>query len=290
MDHVRWLHRPALRDPVVLAAFSGWNDAGEGASGAVRWFADRWDARPFAEVDCEEFYDFTETRPHVRLSDGHQREVDWPAVTLSAATVPGTDVDVILLEGSEPQLKWRTFCGQITDVASACGARLALTLGALLAEVPHTRPCSVVGTAHEVAVIDELGLVRSTYEGPTGIIGVLHQSFATAGMRSASLWAAVPTYVPHASSPSATLALVERACTVLKVGAVTTDLEIAAAAYERQVSELVDADDDTAAYVRRLEEDADEPDPGEVDDGDEPVTGDLVEEVERYLRDRPGGT
>ncbi len=277
MDHVRWRSRPHLDNPLLLAAFEGWNDAGDASSGAVRWLQERWDAEPFAEIDPEDFFDFSSTRPHVRLDDGMQREVIWPSLELSAATVPGTGRDVVLLLGTEPQLRWRTFSEQVTGVARACGVRLAVTLGALLADVSHAQPVSVIGTAYDAAVVDQLGLTPSTYEGPTGIVGVLHDAFRRAGLPSASLWAAVPSYVPAAPSPKATLALVERTCDLLDVSMVTTDLEIASASYERQITELVDADDDTREYVRRLENRS------AVDTSDHE---DLVAEVERFLRDQ----
>ncbi len=276
MEHVRWTNRPELRRPVLIAAFEGWNDAGDASSNAVRWLHQRWDAEPFAHIDPEEFFDFTSARPQVRLDEGQQREVVWPGLELSAATIPGTDTDVVLLLGTEPQLRWRTFCAQVSEVATTCGVRLALTLGALLADISHAAPVSVIGTAYDPEVVARLGLVPSSYEGPTGIVGVLHDALARAGVASASLWAAVPSYVPGAPSPKAQLALVERTCEMLDVAMVTTDLEIAAASYERQITELVESDDDTAAYVRRLEEG---------DEDDDAEDGDLVAEVERFLRD-----
>jgi len=278
MEHVRWTSHPQLHRPVLIAAFEGWNDAGDASSNAVRWLHERWDAEPFAHIDPEEFFDFSATRPRVRLDEGLQREIVWPAFEFSTATVPGTDTDVVLLLGTEPQLRWRTFCEQVVSVASACEARLAITLGALLADVSHAAPVSVIGTAYDPDVVERLGLTQSSYEGPTGIVGVLHDALARAGVASASLWAAVPSYVPSAPSPKAQLALVERTAGLLDVGLVTTDLEIAAASYERQVTELVEADDDTAAYVRHLEEAQEEEQ--DVDPAD------FVAEVERYLRDQ----
>lgn len=273
MEHVRWSSRPTLRRPVLIAAFEGWNDAGDASSGAVQWLHERWDAQPFAHIDPEEFFDFSSTRPRVRLDEGHQREIVWPGVELSSTTVPGTDTDVILLLGTEPQLRWRTFCEQVTHVARVLEVRLAVTLGALLADVSHAHPVSVIGTSHDPGLVAELGLIPSTYEGPTGIVGVLTDALGRAGLPAASFWAAVPSYVPAAPSPKAQLALVQRTAELLGVGLAATDLEIASASYERQVSELVEADDDTAAYVRHLEDTA-----GDADD--------FVAEVERFLRDR----
>jgi proteasome assembly chaperone (PAC2) family protein len=263
---------------VLVAAFEGWNDAGDAATFAARFLAERWDAEPFATIDPEEFFDFTSTRPHVRLDDEGMREIVWPTTTLSAATVPGADLDVMFLVGSEPQLKWRTFCDEIVEVARELDVRLVVTLGALLAEVPHSRPVSVVGTAYDPELVARLGLTQSTYQGPTGIVGVLHDTFRRAGVPSASLWAAVPTYVPSAPSPKAALALVQRIAELLAVPMTTTDLEIASASYERQIDELVADDDDTAEYVARLEQAADE-DAGPIEHGD------LIAEVERFLRE-----
>jgi proteasome assembly chaperone (PAC2) family protein len=274
--------RPTLHQPVLVAAFEGWNDAGDAATFAARFLAERWDAEPFATIDPEEFFDFTSTRPHVQLDDDGVREIVWPTTTFSSAAIPDADLDVIFVVGSEPQLKWRTFCDEIVQIATEYEARLVVTLGALLAEVPHTRPVSVVGTAYDGALVRQLGLTQSAYQGPTGIVGVLHDAFRQAGLPSASLWAAVPTYVPNAPSPKAALALVERIAELLAVPMVTTDLEIASASYERQIDELVADDDDTAAYVARLEEATDEmPD-------DEDAHGDLIAEVERFLREHPG--
>jgi proteasome assembly chaperone (PAC2) family protein len=280
MAHVRWTARPALRTPVVIAAFEGWNDAGDAATTAARYLVDRWDLETAGEVDPEEFYDFTSTRPQVQLDDEGHREIIWPSTEIFAGTIPGGDEDVVLIIGAEPQLRWRTYCGELTEVATSQQARLCLTLGALLAEVPHTRPTSIVGTAYEPDVVSGLDLRPSTYEGPTGIVGVLHDAWRQAGLRSASLWATVPSYVPGAPSPKAALALIERTATMLQTWVPTTDLEIASAAYERQVSELVDADEETSSYVTSLEERHDE-DPGVV-----PSAESIAEEVERFLREQ----
>ncbi|MDP9019972.1 MAG: PAC2 family protein, partial [Actinomycetota bacterium] len=204
MEHVRWAHRPRPEQPVVIAAFEGWNDAGDAATTAARWLRDRWAPDLLAEIDAEEFYDFTATRPRVRLSDGVSREIEWPANTFTVGSAG--NVDTVVLLGTEPQLRWRTFCRQVVHVAESLDARLVLTLGALLAEVPHTRPTSVVGTAVDPELIERLHLGRSTYEGPTGIVGVLQDACASAGLPAASLWAAVPAYVPGAPSPKAALA------------------------------------------------------------------------------------
>jgi predicted ATP-grasp superfamily ATP-dependent carboligase len=196
--------------------------------------------------------------------------------------VTGTDLDLITLTGIEPQLKWRTFCDQVIGVAKMFDAQRVLTFGALLAEVPHARPVSIFGIGHDSAATNALNLLPSRYEGPTGITGALQTACREAGMTAASLWAAVPTYVPSAPSPKAALALVERASTMLGVDTDTSELRDAADAYENEVSELVDDDEDTSDYVRQLEQryDADEP---RLLPEDAPR---LVEEVERFLRDQ----
>jgi proteasome assembly chaperone (PAC2) family protein len=279
MQHVRWKRRPALQGPVVIAAFEGWNDAGDAASTAARWLRDRWAPEVVAELDCEDFFDFTTARPMVRL-DGDVRKIDWPLTDISAGD--GAGVDAVVVLGHEPQLRWRTFCEQLVDVCREVDASMVITLGALLAEVPHTKPTQVMGTAVDQATIDRLGLTRSRYEGPTGIVGVLQDAVHTAGIPTASLWAAVSAYVPGAPSPKAALALVQRAAELLTVPVDVSDLQIASAAYERQVSEVVVDDEEMAEYVARLEE-------RWADDQAAPSPASLVEEVERFLRDQPPG-
>jgi proteasome assembly chaperone (PAC2) family protein len=278
MDHVQWSARPRLEEPVLVAAFEGWNDAGDAATTAARYLRDRWEARPFASIDAEDFYDFTTTRPQVRLTEDDAREVVWPVNDLYAASVAGSGPDVIVLLGTEPQLRWRTFCEQVVGVAHELGAGMVLTLGALLADVPHTRPTSVIGTASSQATIARYDMRRSRYQGPTGIVGVLQDQCTRHGLESASLWATVPAYVPGAPSPKAALALVERTSEILGTSLVTTDLEIAAASYERQVTQVVAGDEEMSEYVADLE--------SRYEEGDELPTGEgLVEEVERFLRD-----
>jgi len=285
MSHVQWDDRPRLRRPVLIVAFEGWNDAADAASDAARYLQVRWGARPFATIDPEEFYDFSSTRPEARLGDGLRREIVWPTTEFSAASLPDTPHDVVVLVGSEPQLRWRTFCSEVVGVAAELRAEMVITLGALLADVAHTRPVRVTGTAADAEVVATLGLERSTYEGPTGILGVLQDAFRTAEVSSASLWAAVPHYVAATPSPKATLALVQRAAGLLSTRVITADLEQRAVDYERQVTEVVATDDDVSAYVRRLEETADAT-------GDDPMqlqTGDvLAAELEKFLRDQRG--
>jgi len=279
VEHVRWRTRPTLDRPVLVAAFEGWNDAGDAASGAVRYLIERHDAEQVAEIDAEEFFDFTTTRPQAEIDEDGARRIVWPTTDVYAASLPGDAGDVLLLIGAEPQLRWRTFCEQITGLAQQVDCRLVVILGALVAEVPHSRPVPVVGTVTDPALQVELGLQPSTYQGPTGVVGVLSAACREAGLPAASLWAAVPTYVPTAPSPKAVLALLEHTAEVLGTWVPTTDLEIASAAYERQVTELVQEDDETSDYVTQLEARHDA-------DDDTGAAKSLVEEVERFLRDR----
>lgn len=284
LEHVRWTRRPPVEKPVIVAAFEGWNDAGDAASSAVRRLAGLWHAEEFATIDPEDFYDFTTTRPHVRIDEDGGREIVWPDNLLASARVQD-GLDIITLVGTEPQLRWRTFAAQVTGLARLLDAQLVVTVGALLAEVPHTRVTPVYGAGYDDDVSLELGLMPSRYEGPTGIVGVLHAACRDAGLRSASLWAAVPTYVPSVPSPKATLALVRRTAKLL--GTELTDdalrgLIDEADAYERQITEVASDDDDTTAYVHRLEAAFDENE-GLIDAG-----GSIADEIEQFLRDHPG--
>ncbi|HLI24985.1 MAG TPA: PAC2 family protein [Acidimicrobiales bacterium] len=290
MDVVRWDSVPQLRHPLVITAFEGWNDAGDAASLALSFLGQAWKAERFATVDPEEFFDFTATRPQTRIVEGVTRTIDWPAVEILAATVPDVDRDVVLVRGTEPQLRWRTFTDAIVGVAKRVQAELALSLGALLADVPHTRPVRVTGTTDDQELSDRLGLVRSSYEGPTGIIGVLASAYEQVGVPSASFWAAVPHYVHQVPSPKAALALVERAAALLGARVNPLELRVAAEEYERQVSERVAEDDDAVAYVAQLEEADDEQATGGVVGG-LPLNADadtLAAEVESFLRHHRG--
>ena len=280
VDYLRWINRPVLRQPVVIAAFEGWNDAGDAASTAARYLLNRWDLDLVGDIDPEEFYDFTSTRPEVQLDDDDRREIIWPSTKLFAGTIADSGQNVLIVIGAEPQLRWRTYCGAVCEVATGQQARLCLTLGALLADVPHSRPTSIVGTAFKADVIGGVELRPSSYEGPTGIVGVLHDAWRQAGLASASLWATVPSYVPGASSPKAALALIERTTAMLETSLVATDLEVASSAYERQVSELVAADEETSSYVASLEARYDEGLPVV------PSLESIAEEVERFLREQ----
>jgi predicted ATP-grasp superfamily ATP-dependent carboligase len=284
-DELRIASKPSLRHPVLITAFRGWNDGGQGASLAGGYLAKTWAAARFAEIEPEGFYDFQATRPHVTLVEGQTRKIDWPENAFYHAHVPGLDRDAVLLLGIEPNVRWRTFTGLVTGLAHDLGVDLVVTLGSLLADVPHTRPSPVTGGATDPELIEQLGLQRSRYEGPTGIVGVLHDACSRAGLPSVSLWAAVPHYVSLAPSPRAALALCQRLGEILGTEIDTDELDEAAERYSEQVSEAVAADEETAAYVAELEQRA------ELIDEEEnlPSGESLAAELTRFLRERERG-
>jgi predicted ATP-grasp superfamily ATP-dependent carboligase len=284
-DELRFESRPQLERPVLIAAFRGWNDGGQGASLAGAYLARAWAAIEFASIDPENFYDFQATRPMVSLEEGLTRKVEWPENTFFHAPLPGGGRDAIILLGVEPNLRWRTFSELITGLARDLDVELVLTLGSLLADVPHTRPSPVTGSASDPELIDSLGLQASRYEGPTGMVGVLHDACSRTGLKSASLWAAVPHYVSLTPSPRAAKALVDRLGALLGADIDTTELDEAADAYAQQVSEAVAADDETQSYVQDLERRVDE-----LSEEDDLPSGDaLAAELTRFLRERENG-
>lgn len=292
-DHVRWLSQPELRRPVVIAAFSGWNDAADAASTAVRTLVDAWEAEPLAEIDPEDFTDFATVRPSVALENGITRKIIWPKVTLWHASTPGTDV--ILLLGPEPSLRWRLFTEQVLSIAAHYDAKMVISLGALLADVPHNRPIQLIGTATDTTMIERYDLQRSRYEGPTGIVGVLHDACNEAGIPSASLWAAVPAYASQIPSPKAASALIQRAGEIIGTPSPIGSLHNAIVSYEERVDDLVSEDEDLAAYVERLDTMGDSVFDDDVEDQQmslfEAVEDDgssLVDEVEQFLREQDG--
>ena len=281
-DELRIAERPVLRRPILIAAFRGWNDGGQGASLAAGYLARAWDATQFADIDPEEFFDFQVTRPQVTLVDGTQRRIEWPETVFHHAPIPQLDRDAILLLGIEPNMRWRRFGDLISDLASEHGVELVVTLGSLLADVPHTRPCPVTGSASDPELVERLDLSASRYEGPTGIVGVLHDACRQADLPSASLWAAVPHYVSLTPSPKAALALCERLADVIGAPIDTTELAEAAENYSEQVSEAVASDPETAAYIEELEQRADTlAEEAELPSGDA-----LAAELTQFLRDR----
>jgi predicted ATP-grasp superfamily ATP-dependent carboligase len=285
MQPLIWDRRPdGLRAPAMVCAFQGWNDAGDAASSAVSFLSSALDARRFARVDSEEFYDFQANRPSVQFNDDNEREIVWPTVEVFEAPAPRAPRDLVLVQGVEPSLRWRAFSGHIVDLAEALGVQVVVTLGALLGDVPHTRPVAISGHASDPALMERLGMQGSTYEGPTGIVGVLHNACAQAGLPSASLWAGVPHYVAAAANPKAALALVRRVEGLIGVSVDVSELESAAADYERQVGLAVQSDPDIQAFVERLEQAAESDEEVSIE---EVPSGDVIaREFQRFLRQR----
>ena len=269
-----WEKHPNNTGGVLIAAFEGWNDAGNASSWAIRHLRENFNAEPFAHIDAEQFYDFSETRPLVHLEkDG--RQLDWPITQFSTSS----EQNILLLEGIEPHLQWKTFVQEITSIATSLEVSMVITLGSLLTEVPHTRPVMIYGFCEDAEMSSRLNLQKSMYEGPTGIIGVLNQNIQEAGIPAISLWATVPNYVSGAASPKATLALVNRLNEILPEASLTTELEIASASYEKQVDQLIEDDEEMWAYVTDLEYRYDQ---GEFDA--DPASG-FGDRVERWLHD-----
>ncbi|MFM7044308.1 MAG: PAC2 family protein [Ilumatobacteraceae bacterium] len=307
MDYVRWRTRPSLRSPIMVCAFTGWNDAGDAASTALAHLTRSWQAQPLAEIDPEEFTDFATVRPMVKLTPERQRTIEWPSVDLWHASTPGGDV--VLLLGPEPALRWRLFTEQVVGIARELHVSMVLSLGALLADVPHSRPTQIIGTATDQSMLDRFELQRSRYEGPTGIVGVVHDACARADLPSASLWAAVPAYASQVPSPKAALALVERACEMIGTPPPVGSLRADADRYDERVTAFVADDDDLIGYVDRLESMSDD-ELYDDEDEDDAVGGELVDdaeaaaaaaeaiaaldseelmlEVEKFLRDQDG--
>jgi predicted ATP-grasp superfamily ATP-dependent carboligase len=284
-SELRIERKPELENPVFICSFRGWNDGGHGASMASSFLARTWRAEQFGDIDPELFFDFQGTRPHVALVEG-ERRIDWPENSFQYASVPRSDDgpprDVVLLLGTEPSLRWRAFTQLVGGVAADLGASMVVTLGSLLADVPHTRPAPVTASASDADVLEDLGLQPSRYEGPTGVVGVLHEACKKVGIPSVSLWAAVPHYVSLTPSPRAAKALCDRLGTLLEVRIDTGELAEASTAYIQQVSEAVASDEETAAYVDELESRAEE-----IDDETELPSGDtLAAELTRFLRER----
>ena len=285
---LRWERRPdGLRAPALVCAFKGWNDAGEAATSALAFMGAGLDASRFATIDPEEFVDFQATRPHVRLVEGRTRRIEWPEWEVYEARVPRAPRDLVILTGPEPSYRWRSFCAQVVELAEALGVQLVVTLGALLADVPHSRPVSVSAYASDPGLVERLNLQAPTYEGPTGIVGVLQRACADAGMPAASLWAAVPHYVAVAPNPKGALAVLRRLESLVGVTVDASELESAAVDYERQVSRAVELDPEVQAFVERLERAA-VAEEGSTDLSQLPSGDVLAREFQRFLRQRGG--
>jgi proteasome assembly chaperone (PAC2) family protein len=275
-----WNERPQLRRPVLIAAFEGWNDAGSAASQAADWLTSRFGATKVAAIDPQDHFDFQSVRPTVELADGVTRDLRWPANEFFAVPMEGRDL--VVLRGIEPNLRWSRFCDDVLDVAAETGSEMVVTLGALLADVPHTRPVRVTGATTDPDVMARLGLHHSRYEGPTGIVGVLHDTARTADVASASLWAPVPHYVSTPPNPLATRALLDRLGQLVDVRFELDELDEEARTWRGRVDEVVSEDSDVGTYVAQLEERYD----AEAET-DVPSAETLAAEVEQFLRDRP---
>ena len=274
MDFVELEGNPKLRRPRVVAAFRGWNDAGGAASLAAGYLRSVTDAERFAVIDCEPFVDYQQTRPTVSMVDGDVRHVEWPVTEVFASQ----DHDLMIVIGTEPNMRWRAFSDSIVDLARRYRSELVITMGALLADTPHTRPVPVSASASDPDPMERHGLVRSTYEGPTGIVGILHDSCSRAGLVSASLWAATPHYISAAPNPQAALALLERLSDIAGTPSGSAELERAASEYQLRVASAIADDPDVAGYVEQLEQAADRDDP--------PTGEELAADFERYLREQ----
>jgi predicted ATP-grasp superfamily ATP-dependent carboligase len=287
MPPLEWESRPdGLRAPALICAFKGWNDAGDAASAALSFIGASLGAARFARIDPEEFFDFQATRPKVRFTEGRTREIEWPEVEIFAARVPRAPRDLVLISGSEPSMRWRSFSALIVDLAEALGTQLVVTLGALLADVPHSRPVSITGLSSDPSLTDRLNLLPTSYEGPTGIVGVLHDACTQAGLPTVSLWASVPHYVAAAPNPKAALALVRNLEQLVGVSVDAGELESAAGDYERQVNLAVQSDPDVQAFVERLEQAVEEEEAEEGTALDVPSGDVLAREFQRFLRQR----
>lgn len=282
-----------MRSPLLIVAFAGWNDAAESATTAARVLVEKWSAQRFAEIDPEEFYDFTSTRPTVSVGPDYQRNLSWPSNSFFYHVDPALERDVIVLVGAEPQLRWRTFSGEITDLARQCGVGIVLTLGALLADTPHTRPVPLIGFATNSALLEQLralGVGPTRYQGPTGILGVIHDAARQAGMPAISLWASVPHYLGISQNPKVAEALLRVVDSLFGLGLDLSDIERAVQRFEQQISAIIATNPDAAAYLKELERRADAVAEGETEEGAEPSalppSEALIKDLEDFLKRR----
>src|SRR5215216_346392 len=284
MDALAWeAEPPELRSPALVAAFAGWNDAAGAATTALTTAAESLDAEVIAQIDPEEFFDFQANRPTIRLTEGQSREIEWPGNVLLSATPAGAERDLVLLAGTEPNLRWRTFADGIADTAEMLGVEMVVTLGALIADVAHTLPVPITGLASDEELVEQLGLTRSSYEGPTGVVGVLHDACRRRGIPSASLWAAVPHYVAAVPNPKAALALLRRLEGLTGIAVDASELEQATGRFEEQVDRAVSANPEIEELVRNLEASQEE----SIELGqDVPSADDIAKEFQQFLRQR----
>ena len=283
METMHWERRPKLRRPALVCSFKGWNDAAESATTALGFRASRFGAERCGAIDPEEFFDFQVTRPTVRLTEGVTRVIEWPELELSSARPAEGKRDVVFLTGAEPNLRWKTFSTTVVDIARELGVDMVVSLGALLADVPHTRPVQITGIAADAALSERLGFTATRYEGPTGIVGVVQDAATKAGMLAASLWAPVPHYVATVPSPKATLALLSRLQDLLEVSIDMTDLEEAAVDYERRLDEAVASEPEVRMLVERLERQVDD---DEISFRNLPSGDSIAREFERFLKEQ----
>jgi len=273
---------PRLRSPILVCAFRGWNDAAGAASTALGAVADAFEPRLVAEIDPEEYFDFQATRPTIVLSEGQARSIEWPRNELIAVRVPGAERDLVLFDGTEPNLRWRTFSESVATAADALGVEMVITLGALVAEVSHTLPVPITGLASDEQLVEELDLQRSNYEGPTGVVGVVHDCCRGIGITSASLWAAVPHYVAAVPNPKAALALLRRLEGLTGVAVDATELEEETASYEEQIGRAVAANPEIAELVERIE--AEQVEQLGSEEGDLPSADTIAREFQDFLK------
>ena len=284
MDPVLWEgDPPELRSPTLVCAFAGWNDAASAATTALEAVAASLDSEVLARIDPEEFYDFQVNRPTIRLVEGQTREIDWPANTLLSVRVPTAERDLVLLSGVEPNIRWRTFADSIVSAANRLGVELIVSLGALMADVAHTRPVPITGLASDPELVEQLGMSRSSYEGPTGIVGVVHDACRRHGMTSASLWAAVPHYVAAVPNPKAALALLRRLEGLTGIAVEASELEDASERFTEQVDQAVSANPEIEELVSNLE--ASQEEDYEVSQN-MPSADDIAQEFQQFLRQR----
>jgi proteasome assembly chaperone (PAC2) family protein len=287
MQPLIWDRRPdGLRAPAMVCSFQGWNDAGDAASTATAFLAQALGAERFARIDSEEFYDFQANRPQVQIDETQARVISWPSVEILEARAPRAPRDLVIVQGTEPSMRWRTFSALVVDLVEALDVQLVVTLGGLLADVPHSHPVVMTGFASDPAMMERLGLKASSYEGPTGIVGVLHAACGQAGLPSASVWASVPHYVAAAASPKAALALLRKLELLVGVSVDASELEEAAGEYEHQVGLAVQSDPDIQAFVERLERRAAESEQATLSPQDLPSGDLLAREFQRFLRQR----
>ncbi len=285
MEALKWAgDPPQLRSPVLVAAFAGWNDAASAATTALEAVALSLDAELIAEIDPEDFYDFQVTRPTIRFSDGQTREVDWPQNVVFAAPAPNAERDLVLISGIEPNLRWRTFADSVVEVAKRLEVEMVVTLGALLADVPHTTAVPITGLASDSELVERLSLSRSSYEGPTGIVGIVHDACRRGGLTSASLWAAVPHYIAAVPNPKAALALLRRLEAFTGVAIEASELEEAMGRFEAQVDRAVASNPEIEELVRRLE--AEQSEEEDLEAEDVPSGDTIARDFQRFLRQR----